>query len=825
MCGLQLSARYLSSAIGGFQLQPFSPRDLISSNAWSSVLFTTYSLSLSFLEAIPLSAVYRSYKNFTVISDIEGYRASLADVGAVGVGRDYDLVPVRCRTGVFHPKIALMADEDGNIRATVGSGNLTFGGWGYNNEVLDYLRPGRDSACFADLAGMLESMMRATLPSGRLECVTTPDLSPFIEIARKGAAVAGDGTSRLLHTMDRPLAEQIAEMTEDLGGAEHINVVSPFFSAHHGVRFLCESLLCESVSVAVPAVAPSVFDFAGASTDGLSVSPVRCDTFSDERSLHSKLFDIGCARGRLVVAGSANATIPALSGSNIEAVVARIHDRAPLFGWSPATVYNVSITGENEPSQRGGATLVVEYSGGAFCGRLVGASDATGEWDAVLASGARRTVVGKVSVGKDGVFNIAVPDRVDPLSFGSSVQLIFSRGVEEVRGWLVLRGFLDAMNHRGALVRSIGRHLSGLGTIGDMGIILEFVAKDPDALLAAAERTGGGRQDRSTASHSFVKGAFGTMSARDMPETWRSGSGARGSDDLIDALVRNLANSLPGSGDDVGDDEDEEKIDGGQRSGSRGSNGSGGNGGQRIRKKIVERAFAQLFAKMEAVPAGPARSTGLYLLFDMIARIVPRAEDAERLLVPYLERWLGLARGARPQDDGQEGLDDCVVAVVSRLVIGDPAKSGKMHQVLQAWIGGEVPDSFAADKEPRAGALDQEMLGRGIPQEAWSAAWGSILGSRTTWNTVNDLRRALVGRTSFVPPEGTSDRELAVFNRFAAREGRLDRIYWMERRYDGRPACRCGHHFPGIQEKRLNNLRIATCDNFLCGRVVVDVSL
>ncbi|MDL2399461.1 hypothetical protein [Rhizobium mayense] len=811
------------SAIGGFQLQPFSPRDLISSNAWSSILFTTYSLSLSFLEAIPLSAVYKSYKNFTVISDIEGYRASLADVGAVGVGRDYDLVPVRCRTGVFHPKIALLADEDGNIRATVGSGNLTFGGWGYNNEVLDYLSPGRDSVCFADLAGMLESMMRATLSGGRLECVATPDLAPFIDIARKGAGVAGEGTSRLLHTMDRPLAEQIAEMTEDLGGAEHITVVSPFFSGHHGVRLLCESILCDNVSVAVPAVAPSVFDFAAAAGEGLVVLPVRSDTFSDQRSLHSKLFDIECARGRLVVGGSANATTPALSGSNVEAVVARIHDRAPLFGWSPATVYNVSITGENEPSQRGGATLVVEYSGGVVSGRLVGGAGSAGEWDAVLASGARRSVIGRVEIGEDGEFDIAVPDRVDPLSFGSSVQLVYSRGAEEVRGWLVLRGFLDAMNRRGPLVRSIGRHVSGLGTSGDMGIILEFVAKDPGALLAAAERTGGGRQTRSSASHAFVKGAFGTMSALDMRETWRSGSGARGPDDLIDALVRSLTGSLPADNDDAGDDEDEEKIDGGQRRGTRPSNAGGG--GQRIRQKIVERAFTQLFAKMEAVPAGPTRGSGLCLLFDMIARIVPRAEDAERLLVPYLERWLGLARGARPQDEGQEGLDDCVVAVVSRLVIGDPAKSGKMHQVLQAWLGGEVSDAFAADRAPMAGALDQELLGRGIPQETWSAAWESILSSKTPWNTVNDLRRALLDGTAFVAPEGTSDKELAVFRRFAAREGRPDRIYWMERRHDGRPACRCGHHFPGIEEKRLNKLRIATCDNFLCGRVVVDVSL
>ncbi|MGN6306789.1 MAG: hypothetical protein ACTHNH_18360 [Mesorhizobium sp.] len=814
---------------GDSNLQPFSPRDLIASNPWSSILLTTYSLSLSFLEAIPLPSVYRTYRNFTVISDMEGYRSSLADVGAVGVGRDYDVVPVRCRDGVFHPKIALMADEAGEVRATVGSGNLTFGGWGYNNEVLEYLRPGRDSACFADLVSMLESMMRETTPQGRLDCVTPPDLGPFIELGRKAAAVAGDGGSRLLHTMDRPLAPQIGEMAADLGGAVHVSVVSPFFSGHHGIRLLCKSLRCERVSVAVPSIAPSVFDFDAAAADGLEVSPVACDAFSDDRSLHSKLFDIECSNGRLIVAGSANATLPALTGANVEAVVARIHDRAPVFGWSPCMAYKkVSLTGEKEPKNRGGAALVVEYGGGALSGRIVGAEGVAGEWEATLAAGACRAGAGRVGVAGSGSFTFAVPGHVDPLSFGSSVQVIFVRGSEEIRGWLVLRGFLDAMNRRGPLARSIGRQVAGLGTVGDMTLILEFMAREPSALLEAAKRTGGGRKVDVAASHPFVKGAFGMKSALDMKETWRSGSGSHGQDDLIDALVRHLASSLPEGNDDAGDDEDEDKTDApGEPKAGQGKRRNTGGSGQRIKKQLVERAFTQLFSKMEQVPAGPSRENGLYLLFDMIARIVPRAEEGERLLAPYLERWLTLAKGARPQGDDQAGLDECVAAVVSRLVIGDRNKAVKMHEFLQSWIGGEVPNSFADEMSPEARTLNQELLGRAFSQEEWSGAWRSILGTRTTWNTVNDLRRALEAMdASFEAPEGATDQELAVFRKYAAREGRPDRIYWLERPYAGhRPACRCGLNFPGLQEKRLRNTRIATCDYIRCGRVVVDVSL
>lgn len=765
-----------------------------------------------------------------MLSDIEGYRASLADVGAVGVGRDYDLVPVRCRTGVFHPKIALMTDEAGEIRATVGSGNLTFGGWGYNNEILEYLRPGRDSACFADLVSMLESMMRETAPQGRLDCVTPPDLGPFIELGRKAAAIPGDGGSRLLHTMDRPLDEQIREMADDLGGAVSVCVVSPFFSGHHGVRLLCESLRCERVSVAVPSIAPSVFDFDAAAANGMKVSPVACDTFSDDRSLHSKLFDIECVNGRLIVAGSANATVPALTGANVEAVVARIHDRTPVFGWSPCMAYKeVSLTGEEEPKNRGGAALVLEYGDGTLSGRIVGADGVSGEWEAALAAGARRAAAGKVAVADDGSFTFVMPGDVDPLSFGSSVQVIFVRGSEEVRGWLVLRGFLDAMNRRGPLAREIGRLVAGFGTPAGMASILEFIAREPGALLEAAERTGGGRKANTPSGHLFVTGAFSTKSALDMKETWRAGSGSYAQDDLIDALVRHLARALPGGNDDAGDDEDEEKLDGaGERPQGRQGQGRNPPGkGQRIKKQIIERAFTQLFTKLEKSPAGPSRGNALYVLFDMISRIVPRAEEGEKLLALFLERWLTLAKGARPDEDDQGELDECVAAVVSRLVISESAKAVKMHEFLQSWLGREVPDNFACERSPIAGNLNQELLGRGFSQEEWSGAWRSILGTRTKWNTVNDLRRALLaGDASFVAPEGATDHELAVLGKFAAREGRPDRIYWLERPYAGhRPACKCGVNFPALQEKRLRNTRIATCDYIRCGRVVVDVSL
>ena len=341
----------------------FSPRDLLLANKWSSLLFTTYSLSLSFLEAVAISAVARTFRSFTVLTDLEGYRSSLADAGAIGVGRNYDLVPVRVERGVFHPKIGIMADEESTVRAIVGSGNLTFGGWGYNTEVLDVLIPGIDSNCFADLAGFLEAVAEAAVPGGRLSIERLPDLGRFVETCRRASRAPGAGNSRVLHTVSEPLDVQLGRVTSELGGATSLTVVSPFFSGHLGVMQLATALSCETISVAVPPVAPAIFDFSRCRQAGFSVSPVACDLFSDTRSLHAKLFDIECRRGRLIVVGSANATTAAVSGRNVEAVVTRIVDGASSLGWRPSGTHEGQATDERPPEESSGPCVVAHFDG------------------------------------------------------------------------------------------------------------------------------------------------------------------------------------------------------------------------------------------------------------------------------------------------------------------------------------------------------------------------------------------------------------------------------------------------------------------------------
>ena len=110
-----------------------SPLDLISAHPWQRVAFTTYALSLSFFEAVVLDALVRGGARAqpVILADVQGVRGSLGEQGARLVGRDYEVEPISVFGGVFHPKItALLSDTECHV--LVGSGNLTFNGWGGN---------------------------------------------------------------------------------------------------------------------------------------------------------------------------------------------------------------------------------------------------------------------------------------------------------------------------------------------------------------------------------------------------------------------------------------------------------------------------------------------------------------------------------------------------------------------------------------------------------------------------------------------------------------------------------------------------------------------
>jgi hypothetical protein len=64
----------------------------------------------------------------------------MGDLGAQSVGRAYEIEPVSVIGGCFHPKLLSVTSKD-DAHLVIGSGNLTFGGWGSNLECVEHLHP------------------------------------------------------------------------------------------------------------------------------------------------------------------------------------------------------------------------------------------------------------------------------------------------------------------------------------------------------------------------------------------------------------------------------------------------------------------------------------------------------------------------------------------------------------------------------------------------------------------------------------------------------------------------------------------------------------
>src|SRR5688572_26477965 len=110
-------------------MQYFAPLDLIGAHPWKRAFFTTYALSASFTEAVVVeSLLRRGVNDITILADKVGYQMALREQGAVRVGREYAIEPVAVRNGCFHPKLAILMDDE-LAHVLIGSGNLTFGGW------------------------------------------------------------------------------------------------------------------------------------------------------------------------------------------------------------------------------------------------------------------------------------------------------------------------------------------------------------------------------------------------------------------------------------------------------------------------------------------------------------------------------------------------------------------------------------------------------------------------------------------------------------------------------------------------------------------------
>jgi hypothetical protein len=477
------------------------PLDLVSASPWQRAIFTTYALSLSFFEAVVLDRLVRGgARNALILADPEGIRAGLSEQGARRAGRDYELEPIACTTGVFHPKLSLfLAEQDAHL--LVGSGNLTFGGWGMNLETVDHLHPSFAADAFDDAADMFELMAIA-------DNVRTGVADQFGDAAAQIRGTARNATRngefRLLHSVGGAIGEQLTAFAEDLGGATRLTIVSPYFDTNGGaVARLVQALNCDDVRLHAHPTGP-VKGLMGTNwPEGLSAAPVCIDApFGDDpRHLHAKCFEVLCRRGRLIMSGSANATRAALFSGNIEASLVRIQ-RETLIGWdakpAPKPIsLPLADDGEAEEAQERVGILRAVLEGDRIAGQII-VPRLAGEARLSIARTTGFDDLGRISIDSEGKFEITTPDLEMQSWSGGRMVLRVDQNGRAAEGFVSIATAAKIMQKAGPLAPRLLAMLAGTETPEDVAAILTWFKEDPDRIVSALPSGGhtGDKQER-----------------------------------------------------------------------------------------------------------------------------------------------------------------------------------------------------------------------------------------------------------------------------------------------------------------------------------------
>ncbi|RWM12858.1 MAG: hypothetical protein EOR72_20260 [Mesorhizobium sp.] len=494
----------------------FNPENLIQARPWRKAVFTTYALSLSFFESVVLDGLVRGRTEDTLIlADADGVRAGLSEQGAQRAGRDYELEPVVVDGArhVFHPKISAFVDKD-DSHLVVGSGNLTFSGWGGNFEVAEHLHPSFAADAFDDasMLFMLMSDSPKVAHGAAARCAALAD-----DLAAAAAGNARTGALRLVHSLDGPIGDRLAGFAEELGGATRLSAVSPFWDSGTAITRLCSLIGVGEVHVhAHPGgTVRGHVGFNWPSAAGAEVIPVTVSDLSagDGRLLHAKAFEIVCRRGRILVSGSVNATSAALFSGNVEAAVVRIQ-RDRLLGWTlevaTAPVPLPAINADSEDKEGRVGILRAEVVGEMIKGTVL-TPTMSGQGALFQRTSEGDLLLGEVKLDATGGFSLSVPGFELAAIRGGRVVFRIECGEQAAEGFATLSTLAGLRRIAGKSAASLFAVMSGTETPEDVRTLMEWVHDNPGIFRPAFE--GGWRSGQP---------AEGKPSLIDVEDLWKT---------------------------------------------------------------------------------------------------------------------------------------------------------------------------------------------------------------------------------------------------------------------------------------------------------------
>lgn len=324
-------------------MNPKNLIELIAAVKPRSAFFTTYTISIAFIEGVLLPTLrHAGCRDVGILVDANEAANSLEEVQSNAVGRKYRLAPLLAPNGgFFHPKVAYLCCPDFDVLA-IGSGNLTLPGQSNQLECLDVVSSDMNPGVFRDFAIMTGDLANKISTASK----QATELLRLLESLAKTAAETSTGTMAsfpveplLIHTVNTPALQQLVEICRTQGfQATDVTVLSPFHAPDGApILQLKSELGATALHVGLDrATLIAPFDRKRLKT-GKELDFVVPQLESDQRHLHAKVFELWDATSSLAMTGSINASAQSFNSTkNVEVSLARLLPKNTLR-WEKAT--------------------------------------------------------------------------------------------------------------------------------------------------------------------------------------------------------------------------------------------------------------------------------------------------------------------------------------------------------------------------------------------------------------------------------------------------------------------------------------------------------
>ena len=303
-------------------------------------------------------------RNVIVLMDARQYDKMAADLRAygkgiqLGNGRGYTLVRQECSSvGVFHPKLSLFLGAKDAL-AFIGSGNLTYGGIAYNDEVWGAFQVNEINKTALPIIASLWRYFEPRLYATGIKAVQTQakwiaEYCPWIQDLDSSSTFTDDDDIQFSFIANGLDGSIISFLKEAVGEetVNRISIVSPFYDVNGlALQSLVDIFSPRTIDCYIDVlcgISPYKID------DNLNS---KCSFFkvdSSAQKIHAKIIQIECAKRTILAIGSANATTAALGTGSYYS-----NDEADILIQNPSCIDYLEILG-----LRKGAIPISELSG------------------------------------------------------------------------------------------------------------------------------------------------------------------------------------------------------------------------------------------------------------------------------------------------------------------------------------------------------------------------------------------------------------------------------------------------------------------------------